>query len=119
MCNRTNYEFYKKHHICVRCGQENAERNHILCFRCMIKSREQSLVYNNKHREERKEKSRINSRNRYYRLKESGVCTSCGKRKTEYNKVMCKHCSAKINARKRAKYLLNVYATRNMAEIRV
>lgn len=44
MCDSSNYEYYKKHHICVRCGQEDAERNSTLCFRCRIKNRESAII---------------------------------------------------------------------------
>ena len=119
MCNMNNYEFYKSHHICVRCGQEDAERNNTLCFRCRIKSRESSLNYYNRHREERKEANRIKASIRYNKLKSLGICTSCGKRKTSNNKTTCDYCRAKVNARNRSKYLLMVYATKNLCDIRI
>lgn len=119
MCNINNYEFYKKNHICVKCGQEDAERNHTMCLECMMKSRESSLAYAKKHKEKINEKSRIRSRNRYYELKKLNICTSCGKRETKYNRVLCNHCANKMNYRKRKEYLLNVYATKNMCEIRL
>ena len=119
MCYSKNYEFYKKHHICVRCGQEDAERNHTLCFRCMIKNRESSIAYHKKHKNERIEKKREINKIRYYKLKQLGICTSCGKRKTKYNKVYCEFCNARRNERYRRKYLLNIYATKNMIEIRI
>lgn len=119
MCSKSNYEWYKEHHICVRCGQEDAVRKHVLCFRCMMKGRERDLIYSNKHREEIREKSRINSKKRYEKLKALGLCTSCGKRQTKYNKVHCEYCGAKVRERQRKTYLLNVYATKSMAEIRV
>lgn len=119
MCSKANYEFYKKHHICVRCGQEDAERKHTMCLSCMMKSREESLNYSMSHREEINEKSRIRSKIRYERLKQEGLCTACGKRHTEHNKIQCKYCSARKNAQNRTKYLLNAYANKNMAEIRV
>lgn len=119
MCSKANYEFYKAHHICVRCGQENAEKNHTLCLCCMMKSREESLIYRNKHREELNKAERIRSKIRYDRLKEQGICACCGKRPTKYNKIYCEHCSARKNAKYRAKYLLNAYASKDMVEIRV
>lgn len=119
MCNSKNYEFYKAHHICVRCGQENAERNNTLCFRCRIKSRESAINYYNNHKEEQKEKSRIRSQIRYNKLKNLGLCTCCGKRKTTNNRCTCNYCRAKANARNRKAYLLNVYATKNMCQIRI
>lgn len=119
MCDKNNYEYYKQHHICVRCGQEFAEKNHTLCLECMIKNREASLAYYNEHKEERREKVRINSKIRYNRLKKFGICTSCGKRKTTNNKVYCDYCASRKNERNRKKYLLYVYETKNLAEIRV
>ena len=119
MCSKRNYDFYKKHNICVQCGQEDAEKNHVLCFRCMIKNRENTINYQKKHKEELKEKNRIKSKLRYYRLKEQGICPSCGRRKTKNNKTMCEYCRIKINTQRRKKYLLDVYATRNITEIRV
>ena len=118
MCS-INYEFYKNHNICVRCGHEDAEKGHTLCLECMMNDRERGKLYYQKHKEEKKEKSRINSKARYYKLKENGLCTSCGKRKAKENKVFCEFCSSWKNAIKREKYLLNAYATRNMAEIRI
>lgn len=118
MCN-VNYEWYKKHNICVKCGQEDAVRNHVLCFRCMIKNREVTKKYADKHRIEVREKNRVSNKNRYYKLKELGICTLCGKRKTKSNKVYCEHCASRRNARNRKKYLLNIYTIKNMSEIRV
>lgn len=119
MCSKSNYEWYKEHHICVRCGQEKAERNHTLCLNCMMKNREESLNYNRKHRDEINAKNRVISKIRYERLKQQGICACCGKRPTKYNKVYCQHCGARRNAQYRARYLLNAYATKSMTEIRV
>ncbi len=119
MCDTNNYNYYKQHHICVKCGQEDAERNHTLCLNCLIKAREYSLVYYYKHIEEQREKGRIKNKIRYEKLKNQGICTACGKRQTKNNKVHCEYCSAKENERKRNKYLLYVYETKNLAEIRV
>ena len=80
MCDTNNYNYYKQHHICVKCGQEDAERNHTLCLNCLIKAREYSLVYYYKHIEEQREKGRIKNKIRYKKLKNQGICTACGKR---------------------------------------
>ena len=118
MCSE-NYKFYKEHHIFVKCGREDAERNHTLCLNCMIKARERAVNYAKKHRKEIQEKSRIRSKCRYYKLKEQGICTSCGRRYTKNNKTLCSHCSARINYRNRQKYLLNIYTIKNICEIRI
>ena len=68
MCDTKNYEFYKSHHICVRCGQEIAEKNHTLCLLCMMKNREESKAYYRKHKEEKREKNRIKSQNKYHKF---------------------------------------------------
>ena len=70
MCDINNYQYYKQHHICVNCGQEFAEKNHILCLQCMIKSRERALSYYNEHKKEIREKKRIKNKDRYNKLKE-------------------------------------------------
>ncbi len=119
MCDVNSYKWYKAHHICVKCGHENAVRNHTQCLECMMKSRESARAYNKKNKEKLKEKNRICHSRRYYKLKELGLCTSCGKRKTKNNKTYCDYCSARKNRKTREKYLLNIYATKNMCEIRV
>lgn len=32
MCDANNYEYYKKNHICVRCGQRKIEKNTYYMF---------------------------------------------------------------------------------------
>ena len=59
------------------------------------------------------------AREAYRVLKKQGICTSCGKRPAASNKVLCKHCSARVNYRNRQKYLLNIYATKNICEISI
>ena len=119
MCSVNNYEYYKSHNICVRCGQEDAENNHTMCLECMMKSREESLKYHRKHRKERQEKDRIRAKKRYYKLKNEKICTCCGKRPSRKGKVLCNQCAARINYRKRKAYLLNVYAAKRMYEISI
>ena len=85
----------------------------------MMKNREAATNYYDTHKEEIKEKKRITSKIRYNKLKSLGICASCGRRITKDNKVICEHCSGRINAKNRAKYLLNIYATRAIAEIRI
>lgn len=31
---KERYEFLKSHGMCVRCGKEKAERNHVTCYEC-------------------------------------------------------------------------------------
>lgn len=38
--NKTLYEFYKRNGICVRCGQEKAEKNRVKCLVCLGKDAE-------------------------------------------------------------------------------
>ena len=47
------------------------------------------------------------------------LIVSCGKRPAADNKILCKHCAARINYRNRQKYLLNIYATKNICEISI
>ena len=100
-------------------GGEDAEKNHTLCLNCMIKARERASIYSRKHKEEIREKTRVRSKNRYENLKKQGICTSCGRRKVQNNKTLCNICSARANYQRRQKYLLNVYATKNICEINI
>ena len=75
MSKKQRYEFYKKHHICTRCGQADAIRGHTLCWDCNEKAAKSNKKCNDAHRKENAERLR---NLRAYR-KENGLCSWCGK----------------------------------------
>lgn len=56
---------------------------------------------------------------RYYWLKEHGICVRCGKRKIINSETLCDWCLKKESLRNHKRYLLNIYATKNINKIRI
>lgn len=86
------YRFYKNLGICVRCHKERAEPHKVMCYECIDKEKEQYQKKLQKNREQ------INKRDldKYYRLKEQGICTYCKHEKAVEGKTKCAKCLAKI-----------------------
>lgn len=73
---KQNYTFYKSAGICVRCHQNPAEPNRVMCAACAEKER-QSAADNRK------------------ALKEMGICPYCGQNKIFSGESCCPECAAK------------------------
>lgn len=101
MTKRTEeYHFYKNLGICVRCHKNSAEPNKVLCLECSDKDNEQCKE--SRERNATKEKKR--DLDKYYQLKEQGICTYCKHEKAVKGKTKCAKCLAKIrNKRNRNK----------------
>ena len=95
------YDYLKKLHICVNCGNQEAEPNNIYCFECKEKKNKKNKDYYAKNKESLGKKRKEYFKNLYYKRKENGICTKCGKRKVCKNsKTLCIDCYVK---RKRQK----------------
>lgn len=86
---KDTYYYYKEHHICVLCHKESADKGHVTCLACRLDIRDRRRDYyyrkeeqKNLSAEQRKEKSDAMKRKRE-KWEESGLCTSCGKRKPQ------------------------------------
>ena len=90
--HKNNYEYCKKHHICVRCHTEKAFNNSFMCLECKFKSREQSLKTYYKHKTEYIHKKNMYNKKKRELLRAFGVCTICKKRDAEENIALCKYC---------------------------
>lgn len=98
-----DYQWYKAHHICVRCHHHEAMNGKVTCLDCREKEREvdrqrkQKALANEtpEHKAERVRKVR----ERVERLKAQGLCIWCGKRRALQGKQQCLECYIK---RKRA-----------------
>lgn len=86
------YRFYKELGICVRCHKERAEPNKVLCSECADEDKEQCK----KSRERNMAKEKKRDLDKYYRLKEQGICTYCKHEKAVAGKTKCAKCLAKI-----------------------
>lgn len=97
----TNYEWYKAHGICPRCGSERASRGHTLCLNCLDSQSVSTGQYRAKMTEERKaeerEKNRLRCRDRYQRAKEKGICLRCFKNEPRPGRAICQSCFNKIS----------------------
>lgn len=92
-----DYHFYKKLGICVRCRKERAEPNKVMCWKCADKDNEQCR----KNRERNITKKKKRDLDRYYRLKEQGICTYCKHERAAFGKTKCAKCLAKIKNKKK------------------
>jgi hypothetical protein len=94
-----DYQWYKEHHICVRCHHHEAVNGKVTCLDCREKEREvdrqrkQKALANEtpEHKAERVRKVR----ERVERLKAQGVCIWCGKHKALSGKQHCLECGIK------------------------
>lgn len=93
------YHFYKGLGICVRCHKNEAEPNKVMCLECIDKESE----YKKNKRSQKLNEQRTNDLNKYYKLKEQGICTYCKHEKAEIGKTKCKKCLAIIRNRRNAK----------------
>ena len=101
--NKLLYEFYKRHKICVRCGQESAVKGKTRCITCLEKDAESQRKTRAQKTEEQleiqREKNRIYAKERYKKLKEQGLCVNCGKPQTSTSEVYCIDCAIKNQRR--------------------
>lgn len=99
----TDYQWYKAHHICVRCHRNDATKGMVTCLDCREKEheydrqRKQKALANEP--QEHKAKRLQVAKARRERLKAQGLCIWCGKHKALSGKQHCLECSIK---RKRA-----------------
>lgn len=72
--------WYKEHRICPACRHAKASPGRVLCDECLEKQRETDRI-----RRKSKDRTQVNSyqKERRERLKASGMCFRCGKRKAE------------------------------------
>ena len=97
MPNHDDYEYYKKHGVCVWCQRREAEPGKTLCYECAEKDRKRAHdKYYANH-----EKSLENNRRGYARRREKrkalGICTRCGSRKAMPGHTLCLECNIKMN----------------------
>ena len=117
---KERYYFLKQHGMCTKCGQADAIKNQTLCINCAAKASEKTYKwYANLEENERKEYRRKYRKNRYSKLKNQGICVRCGKKKIINSKTLCDWCRKKESLRNHKRYLLNIYRTKNINDIRI
>ena len=97
---------YLSYRICPVCRKEKLFGQEKACPECRAKKNENSARYSAKKIEEDeeayKERKRQTGKRLYYRRKEKGMCTACGKRKPEEGKAKCGICLNKNKKGSRA-----------------
>lgn len=95
MSNKHDYDFYKSIGICVRCHKNVAEPNRVMCLECSDKESERDRAKRSRNLDVVKRRDL----DKYYRLKEQGICTYCKREKSVPGKTKCKKCLAKIRCK--------------------
>lgn len=97
---------FLSHGICPVCQKEKLFGQEKVCVECRAKKNELSAKYEARKKAEDGEAHRRrrndNWMRMYYRRKEEGVCTACGKRKPEEGKAKCGICLNKNKEGSRA-----------------
>lgn len=94
------YQFYKSLKICVRCHKNQAEPNRVMCLEC-------SGAESDRMKEKRKysdaDKLKKKDMDKYYKLKQQGICTYCKHEKALQGRTKCQKCLSKIRNKRNSK----------------
>ena len=95
---KDTYHYFKSLKICVRCHKEYAENSRTSCYECNMKI----AKYNKAMRGDAVYRQNISmwQKQRRRRLKEAGICQSCGKRPAIEGKSRCPICTTKAQGSK-------------------
>lgn len=106
-------KFAKEHGFCIVCFSRKASPGHSTCLECRMARRERDYKRRESSRaalknSEQKELDKRAARKKHVaerrqNLIEQGICTQCGKRKTDGYQI-CDVCRKRINNRRRKKY---------------
>ena len=95
------YYFLKEHNICTRCRKEKAVKGFTMCADCLYYSSEYQAERRASMSPESKEffskKSSDAHKRLYYKRKNAGLCTRCGKHKAVKGTTKCTECRASYN----------------------
>lgn len=89
------YQWYRQHGICTDCHSENALPGIAYCRCCKAMRIEYNRASWEKCKEKRIPINRQQHKNLYWKRKEAGFCTRCGKNAPETGKAKCTVCLRK------------------------
>jgi hypothetical protein len=99
MSSKEDYQWYKAHHICVSCHQQDAFKGQVLCLDCRDKWTERNRLRKEKELREETPEHRAHrlqkQKERRLRLISQGICVACGKRHALPNRQLCMECNVK------------------------
>ena len=102
--NRETRAFYIKMGVCPVCKKNDLIGTEKLCKECAAKKAEIAAKYRDKNREKCNKKHKEYIKAVYYKRKEAGICTRCGKRKAREGKTTCPICAEKDAEYHRIRY---------------
>lgn len=99
MSTKADYDFYKSIRICVRCHKRAAEPNKVMCLECA----DNEKIHDRAKRQRNISYMKKNDLDKYYLLKQQGICTYCKHEKAVSGKTKCAKCLAKIRTKRQSK----------------
>lgn len=111
MADKSDYEWYKEHRICPRCGCNDAKAGRVFCESCLEKDRIRKAKHRQTHGQ-LTEREKTIKKNAYTRLverrKANNLCVRCGEPKEDNGRQYCEKCIVKFKEYNRASYLRRV-----------
>ena len=96
---RERRQWYLSHKICPRCGKNDLMGDETVCPECRAKGVNNTLK--NRDKDEYNSYHNEWAKFTYWKRKDEGICTRCGKRKATKGYITCAMCRAKDNETRR------------------
>ena len=100
---RETYHWRKAHHVCTKCGKEDAEPHKTLCAECAAKCTAIDKKYRSSLDEERRQRIKQQKQAQKDRRRNSGLCVECGKTALK-GRRFCLECLIKTRRRNKKQY---------------
>lgn len=100
---RETYHWRKAHHVCTKCGKEDAEPHKTLCAECAAKCAATDKKYRDSLDEERRQRIKQQKQAQKARRRNSGLCLECGKIAIK-GRRFCLDCLIKTRRRNKKRY---------------
>lgn len=94
-------QFAKDHGLCTRCRIRPAVPGYMKCVDCLQSTYKSTKIYNESHREERRDLSRKSKAKRRKEAAEQGLCNICFRNPVTPGMKTCGACRSKKNERNR------------------
>lgn len=118
--SKERYDWLKEHHICTKCGSDDAIERSNFCPECSYKHWLYNIEYRKNTPAETKKIQNEESRLRHKKLREerraAGLCWQCGNKIEQSNKTRCNKCLAKAQEKNRQKTLRRGKLLRSMRD---
>ena len=107
--NKEIYNWYKSKGICPKCKTAWADPGHVFCRPCLNKRAAETMKYGSEYNARK-------CKERRERLKEKGLCVSCGKPAVQ-GKVLCEKCARRNAEAQQVRKMRKRIAMENAREV--